>query len=160
MDRRLPGMDGIETTRRIRELPGGKDVKIIAVTASAFMEQRQEMLVAGMDDFVRKPYRFNEIYQALERQLGVRYTYAETLDSKEPIAPVVLTPAMLVILPPELRNELHNALESLDSECIADVLRKVEAFDAMLYKTLAHLVDNFDYPAILYTLQQDANQSI
>ena len=58
MDRRMPVMDGIEATRRIRQLPGGKDVKIVAVTASAFKEQRRKLLDAGMDDFVRKPYRF------------------------------------------------------------------------------------------------------
>ena len=61
MDRRMPVMDGIEATQRIRALPGGKDVKIVAVTASAFMEQRDEMLVAGMDNFVRKPYRLSEL---------------------------------------------------------------------------------------------------
>ena len=53
----MPVMDGMEATRRIRALPDGQDVKIVAVTASAFKEQRQEMLDAGMDNFVRKPYR-------------------------------------------------------------------------------------------------------
>jgi PAS domain S-box-containing protein len=74
MDRRMPKMDGLEATRRIRELPGGREVKIVAVTASAFMEQRVEMLDAGIDEFVRKPYRFNEIYECLTKQLGVQYT--------------------------------------------------------------------------------------
>jgi len=49
---------------------GGREVKIVAVTASAFTEQRDEMLAAGMDDFVRKPYRASELYECLGRQLG------------------------------------------------------------------------------------------
>jgi CheY-like chemotaxis protein len=75
MDRRMPVMDGIEATQRIRELPDGREVKIVAVTASAFKEQQQEMFDAGMDDFVRKPYRFEEIYDCLSKQLGVRFVY-------------------------------------------------------------------------------------
>ena len=43
--------------RRIRELEGGREVKIVAVTASAFASQREEVLAAGFDDFLRKPYR-------------------------------------------------------------------------------------------------------
>ncbi len=74
----MPVMDGVEATRRIRQLPGGKEVKIVAVTAPAFMEQRQELLNAGMDDFVRKPYRFDEIYDSLARQVGVKYLYRRT----------------------------------------------------------------------------------
>jgi CheY-like chemotaxis protein len=61
MDRRMPVLDGMEATRSILQLPGGNKVKIIAVTASAFKEQSGEMLEAGMDGFVRKPYRVDEI---------------------------------------------------------------------------------------------------
>jgi CheY-like chemotaxis protein len=72
MDRRMPVMDGVEAAHRIRQLLGGEAMKIVAVTASAFKEQ-QEMLGVGMDDFVSKPYRFEEIYGCLARQLGVTY---------------------------------------------------------------------------------------
>ncbi|MFA6922082.1 MAG: PAS domain-containing protein, partial [Gallionella sp.] len=96
MDRRMPVMDGIEATRRIRGLSGGSDVKIVAVTASAFTEQRDEMLAAGMDDFVRKPYRFNEIYECLSKQLGVHYTYADA-QAVDEVMDVVLTGEMLSI---------------------------------------------------------------
>ena len=75
MDWRMPVMDGIEATKRIRLLPGGQRVKIVAVTASAFKDQQQELLGAGMDDFVRKPYRVEEIYECLSRQLGLKYVY-------------------------------------------------------------------------------------
>ncbi len=73
MDWRMPVMDGTEATRRIRALPDGGDVKIIAVTASVFGEQRQELFKAGMNAFLRKPFRFHEIYDCMAQQLGVQY---------------------------------------------------------------------------------------
>jgi PAS domain S-box-containing protein len=152
MDRRLPVMDGIEATRRIRELPDGHNVKIIAVTASAFMEQRTEMLEAGMDEFVRKPYRFNEIYECLGRQLGVQFTRSE-VQSEDNVSDVFLTAEMLAVLPLELRLELHEAVESLRATRITAVIGQVAPYDSNLYKTLSHLADNFDYPAILKVLQ-------
>ncbi|MDO8206530.1 MAG: ATP-binding protein [Gallionella sp.] len=151
MDRRMPVMDGLEAARRIRQLPGGTDVKIVAVTASAFMEQRDEMLRAGMDDFVRKPYRFNEVYETLSKQLGLQYVYSDT--EAEDVNEVVLTGQMLAALPPELQCELRDALESLDGERISAVILQVASLDPKLHKTLSHLAENFDYPAILKALQ-------
>jgi PAS domain S-box-containing protein len=63
MDRRMPVMDGLEATRRIRALEGGQAVKIVALTASVFAEQRGEMLAAGMDDILHKPFRPTEIFE-------------------------------------------------------------------------------------------------
>ncbi len=150
MDRRMPVMDGLEATRRIRELPGGKEVKIVAVTASAFMEQRAEMLAAGMNEFVRKPYRFKEIYECLTRQLGVQYTYADMPQQAEDVR---LSAEMLAELPSPLRRELRAALESLDEARINAAIEQIT--DARLHKTLSYLADNFDYPAILNALEPD-----
>jgi CheY-like chemotaxis protein len=150
----MPVMDGLEATRRIRELPGGKEVKIVAVTASAFTEQREEMIDAGMDDFLRKPYRFNEIYECLTKQLGVQYTYAEA-EAAEEASDVVLTAQMVAALPQDLRRELHDALESLEGERITTVVGKVAAYDLVLHKTLSRLAGNFDYPAILKVLKMN-----
>jgi PAS domain S-box-containing protein len=151
MDRRMPVMDGLEATQAIRQLPGGKDVKIIAVTAAALEEERDEMMEAGMDDFVRKPYRFNEIYDCLGKQLSVQYSYAEPqTDNKSPA--VILTTEMLAVLPPALRNELRAGLESLREEQINAALQQVAEYDVTLYHELSRLVDNFDYPSILKVL--------
>lgn len=150
MDRRMPVMDGMEATKNIRRLPDGQQVKIVAVTASAFMEQREEIFEIGMDDFVRKPYRANEIYECLSKHLGAKFIY-EGLSIDEEL-PSTLTPDMFLTLPEALRNEMKDALESLENERIARVIKQVGLYDRALQKTLTQLTDNFDYPAILKTL--------
>jgi signal transduction histidine kinase/ActR/RegA family two-component response regulator len=78
VDRRLPLKDGLETTRSIRALPGGRNVKIGGVSASVFPSEREEMLAAGLDDFVRKPYAPIEIFECMARHLGVQYRWNNT----------------------------------------------------------------------------------
>jgi CheY-like chemotaxis protein/anti-sigma regulatory factor (Ser/Thr protein kinase) len=78
MDRRLPAMDGLKTTRRIRSMDGGSDVKIVGLSASFFISEREKMLATGFDDFVQKPYLPREILACMAQHLGVRYHYAET----------------------------------------------------------------------------------
>ena len=150
MDRRMPVMDGMEATKTIRRLPDGAAVKIVAVTASAFMEQREEKFEAGMDDFVRKPYRPNEIYACLSKHLGVKFIYQGAPTAEEP--PKLLTPKMLSTLPDALRSELKASLESLEKARIAAAIKQIGAYDQTLQKTLTQLVEDFDYPTILNAL--------
>jgi hypothetical protein len=104
-----------------------------------------------MDDFVRKPYRSNEIYECLSKHLGVRYIYEGIPESREQA--VLLVPEMLAVLPEALRNELKDALESLEGERIALAVRQVGAYDKKLQEALDRLAGNFDYPAILRALR-------
>lgn len=76
MDIRMPIMDGYEATHYIKALPQGHVTTVIALTASAFEEQRQQILSAGCDDFVRKPFRVAEVLEKLAKHLGVRYLYS------------------------------------------------------------------------------------
>ena len=57
----MPVMDGVEATRRIRALDGGRDVKIAALSASVLADERERALATGVDDFVSKPLQFDEI---------------------------------------------------------------------------------------------------
>jgi PAS domain S-box-containing protein len=77
MDFHLPGIDGLETTRRIRELEAalsgdGRHVAIVGVTASASLGDRASCLEAGMDDYVPKPVSLADLTAAFERVGPVR----------------------------------------------------------------------------------------
>jgi PAS domain S-box-containing protein len=157
MDRRMPVMDGQEATRIIRSLDGGQAVKIVAVTASVFLEQRTELIEAGMDDFVRKPYRFNEIYDCMVKQLGVRFIYEGVAEPAEDVA--MLTAEMLLALPEPLRCELKSALESLEGDRIRHAIQQVGLHDRTLQKILSRLADNFDYPPILRILDAETSSA-
>lgn len=61
MDMQLPEMDGIEATRRIRDLPLPAQPRIVAVTANAFDSDRQACIDAGMDGFLSKPFRAEQL---------------------------------------------------------------------------------------------------
>jgi CheY-like chemotaxis protein len=69
MDVQMPEMDGLEATRRIRGLDpkGLKAIRIIAMTANATEEDRRITLEAGMDDYISKPVRLEELVQVLLR---------------------------------------------------------------------------------------------
>lgn len=152
MDRRMPVMDGVEATQRIRKLNGGQAVKIVALTASAFKEQQQEMLDAGMDDFVRKPYRFDEIYDCMAKHLGIKYRYDTDTDEAKDENPTELSADRLAQLPAALRQKLRNALEMLDTEDIMAVIQQIGQLDEKLGHTLSRSADCFDYQPILDAL--------
>ena len=155
MDIRMPGMDGIEAARRIRALSGGQDVKIAAVTASQFKGQRDQMLSAGFDDFVLKPYRPAEIFESMERHLGVRFV-REGQDTGVPRNPAAqLRPPSLDGLPGELRAELRGAVVALDVKRIGEVVEKVRAHDAEMGSTLAGYASRYAFTKMLQLL--DAN---
>ncbi|MEZ4386754.1 MAG: ATP-binding protein [Candidatus Krumholzibacteriia bacterium] len=75
MDRKMPGLDGIEATRRIRdEVPRDRQPRIVAMTASVTAEDRAACLAAGMDDFISKPVRKQALAEVLVRSAGATTT--------------------------------------------------------------------------------------
>ena len=72
MDMQMPRLDGLEATKRIRELPGYRTTPIIAMTANAFAEDKARCLEAGMSDFLSKPFDPDSLFASVLRGLSQR----------------------------------------------------------------------------------------
>ncbi len=157
MDRRMPSLGGLEATERIRQLPGGKDVKIAALTASVFKQQKDEVIAAGSDDFVRKPYRPEEIFECMARHLDLEYIYEEEEAAGETpigLATSVTTEA-LAALSEDILLDLRKAVSELDVEATHQALQRVKETNPDMAASLNRLVDNMDFMTINRLLNSD-----
>ncbi len=142
MDLRMPVMDGIEATRRIREIDHTGQVRILGLSASVLREGGEPM--PGVDDFLGKPFRDDELLERLRRLLGVRYDY-----EPKPTSPMQspLTRQTLAI-PSELVSPLRNALAAADLDTILTLLATLAQQSPHTAAELRLLADRFDWEAI------------
>jgi CheY-like chemotaxis protein/anti-sigma regulatory factor (Ser/Thr protein kinase) len=147
MDMRMPVLDGYLATRRIRALPGGDKVKIVALTASAFKDQRTNILESGCDDVLHKPFQAHEIFDVMAEQLGVRYRYGEPAEESAEDQVEVNIEA-ITALPWELRERIRVAAVSLSSEEFDAALGSVRELNTDLADGLTALAREFRFDLI------------
>jgi CheY-like chemotaxis protein len=119
-------------------------IPIIAITASAFREQRQEILAAGCNDMITKPFQAHQIFEVMARFLDIEYIYEPV--SEATLArgrEVELTAAMLADLPDELLQELRGATLSLNREAALEVIARIADHAPEVATGLKKLVDNY-----------------
>jgi PAS domain S-box-containing protein len=151
MDMRMPVMDGYKATRRIRELPGGDSVKIIALTASAFEEQRPDIKASGCDDISFKPFKSDELFELISQYLGVKYLYDETTagDVKDVFE---IDIKQIAAIPLEWREELRQAAAELFPEAAKKVIGRIKDQNAGLARSLTSLVEKFAFYELIKLL--------
>ncbi|GMV04713.1 MAG: hypothetical protein AMXMBFR53_09930 [Gemmatimonadota bacterium] len=86
MDIQMPEMDGLEATRRIRRFADAETLPVVALTAHAFAEERERSRVAGMNDFLAKPFRPEDLYDLVDRWARVRGPEEDDQAGAEPAA--------------------------------------------------------------------------
>ncbi len=155
MDMRMPVMSGHEATRQIKATTQGQATVVVALTASAFEEDRQVILSEGCDDFVRKPFREDEIFDCLTRHLGIQFVYEEileepdeslhSLDTRPLLTPVAVRNALL----PDLLHRLHQAASQADGDKIIELLRSLRPQNPFLADALAQMVHDFRFDVLM-----------
>ncbi len=157
MDMRMPVMDGYEATQYIKSTTKGQATVIVALTASAFEEDRAMILSNGCDDFLRKPFREAEIFAMLEKHLGVRFIYADDEAESHPAQPLIeLTPQALAVMPPAWLTALYAAALSADVDATQALLDEANASQPALVAALSRLVANFRFDVIMTLTAQYA----
>lgn len=158
MDIRMPKVDGYEATRQIRAANMEPSPVIIALTASAFEEERNRVLAAGCDDFVRKPFQINKIFQKIAQYLPVNYLYkpdsvGPSCDQDESSLAVPSLPALLKTLPQPWLQTLQQAAIKGSDEQILQLTKDLPPEATALAKSLTQWAQNFQFDAILELLQ-------
>ena len=131
---------------------GGQEVKIAAITASVFSSERDQVLASGMDDFIPKPYRPEEIFACMRRQLGARYRPIELTAAVVADEPV-LRHEDVAALPSGLRQELQASVVSLNHERILAAIDRVEEVNRTLAAALRARADEFAFTAIFNAIK-------
>ena len=149
MDFRMPVMDGREAIARIRTMAGGEDPKIIAVTASAMDENRQELMEIGADDFLSKPFREAELFQKIHAHVGVEYVYAEPLAAGAQEEAAELTAESLSGWPQGLIDPMREAVITADLDQLLTRIQEVKARDPRVAQELRRLAEGFQYQKLL-----------
>ncbi len=144
MDMRMPIMDGFEASQTIKKLLS--HTVIIALTASVFEDRKEQVLDSGCDDFMSKPFRHTDIFEIIQRYLGVNYiceTEDETPDEYE------LTKESLISLSDEVKSELKQAIETIDIDKAEELLKQVYLQDPQLADAIKKQIDDFEYELLL-----------
>ncbi len=152
MDMRMPVMDGYEATKRIRKTErerGRNRPIIIALTAGAFREDRDAVLAAGCDDFVRRPFRESEIWEKMHKHLGVEFVYGEpeSQESEQTLDDNTITESV-DSLSADLRLDFKNAVESIDFEKAMVVIGRIQKEDERLASFLKELVNAYQFDVL------------
>ena len=160
MDIRMPDRNSHKAIETIKA--NSTDTKIIALTGSALEEERN-ILAIGCDDFVRKPFKVNELFMVMTKHLGLCYTCAETLSPKpassipaiassESAAISSLDSSSFANISDDLILELQKSILEIDLDRIDRIVRQIARENQQLAQAIERHISNFEYEYILNLL--------
>ncbi len=175
MDIRMPVMNGYEATKRIKAAcaaTGQEPPIIIALTGSVFEEDRRIALSMGCNDFVRKPFKAEVIFEKMAEYLGLQYVYAEpqsyptfVVSAKQHAQPAVneesmpftLTTDSFSVMPVEWVQQLNQAAMKVNAKLVSQLIQQIPEDQASLANALTQLVDDFCFEEIVDLTKQLSN---
>jgi signal transduction histidine kinase/DNA-binding response OmpR family regulator len=156
MDIRMPVMNGTEALSRIRQEFVDEQIPCIAISASTLRHQTNEMLEAGFNSFISKPFRFEEVYDCLVQFLDVEFEYKQTeLSSEEETTPPL--DVTQISLPKDLYTRLLEAAELNELTELEEMLKQLRQGDTQqqqLAELFTEFLANYDIDGILETLEK------
>lgn len=159
LDLVMPGMDVETTIERIRTLPTGKDVKIVAITERAFEDDRTIAHEAGANDFIQLPFNDHEIFDVVAKLLNVSYVYEEESEEGSNGKNLLLSEDIALAvskLPETLLSDLRTATAAGYLFRLKELTTDVEAIDVALAQKIRAHAENYEYDALAQMLYNEA----
>ncbi|QLE44161.1 response regulator [Nostoc sp. C052] len=129
---------------------------VIALTASAFEEERQKILSIGCDDFIRKPFTQEVLLEKLSQHLGLKYTnQVETTNTVfvDQSTQMFVSAAELLRhlsqMSPEWLQQIHYAAASCSDELILELLKQIPSDNGQVFQVLRDLANNYQFEKIM-----------
>ena len=159
MDIRMPVMDGTEALYHIRDNFIDDKIICIAISASMLKEDTDSMLQAGFDHFIFKPFRFEAIYECLDKFLNVEFEYktSEPVSDSEESAPSLDLDFTQLSLPKSIYEPLLEAAELSNLTAIETIMAELHEGNADQQALAKHFQDclaTYDTDSILDILEQ------
>ena len=159
MDMRMPEMDGYEAVAAIRKRenliaeqendPSRVPVKIVAVTASSSEDARESALMAGCDDFLRKPCRESDLFAMLEKHLGIRFADKPRRNDEKWMEETFDQKGAITALPGDLLLRFETALVNTKMDDVEAIVDEIRAMDGRLSEKLDAMARDFAYDEML-----------
>ncbi|MEL6929163.1 MAG: PAS domain S-box protein [Cyanobacteria bacterium J06600_6] len=156
MDMRMPIMDGYEATRRIKSSSSTQKIKVIALTASSFDDERAKILASDCNDFVSKPFREMDLLNTLAKNLEIKFVYeskpnelqtANTSSTVDSVSAQKLSANWL--------KQLEKAVIALDESTLYKLLEEIRDEHAALAQAIETKISDFAIDEILSMLHLD-----
>ncbi len=164
MDMRMPGMDGYKTTMQIKEMKEGARIPVIAVTASAFEEEREKAFIWGVDGYMRKPFKEHELLECIRSYLKLEYIYegeTEPYHEEHDEFKQGLFLKSLKDLPETLIDEMLEATVRLDQDALMKLIERVDEISIEAAVQLRALAKKYEYELLISFFKQNkAERSI
>lgn len=158
MDLKMPVLNGYEAIQQIRKLEGKRKTIIIALTASAFKDEIDPILVKQFDDFILKPFKENVLWQKIAHHLKVEYLYEEIegfrsenvnrfIEQEEKVL------SQLKSMPEQWFKDMLEAAQECNDEKILELITLISSSNLELVDLLNKLVYDFHFDSIIELIE-------
>lgn len=160
MDMTMPVMDGYEATRIIKSSPDLNDMPVLALTASAFEDDKKRILTIGADGYLSKPFKEEDLFENIQRLTQAEYLYQEEgstekimkeLDDETEMRRIVDT------LSHDLIRQIRETVERADMELLEELSQNLAKDQPVLAKRILEMAGRYEYDALieLFSREQD-----
>lgn len=152
LDKRMPGLDGYATLKRIRALPKRSQTPVLMLTASGFSDEREDVLKSSGNGLLTKPFTREQLLEAIERATGLPFAREDVpfeITTKKCDSDSAENRVPTVPLPEKWRKKIETAVHEGDIAALRALAQKAHADLPCHASYIGGLVEKFDYNGLL-----------